>query len=175
MSHPLWSFFNSPPSQTNSDLAVFSKAPCPRSHTGPSNLKKRQALLLDHWGDCSAGLWALCVQSSRSVYLCRSSTYHSPRKSLQRLYKRLFNEQVNKWMIVPILEMEEPRPREIQFNLSPHFFCFLGFFWWGGGSILMGPSWTGIINDASEAGVEDLDVQWWAQTSAVKDTEPCPS
>lgn len=116
MSHPLWSFFNSAPCQTNHDLAVFSKAPRPWSYRGLSNLKKSQALFLQHPGSCSARLWARCVHSSHSVHLCRSSIYHSSRKSLRRLYQYLLNEQANKWTNAPILEMEETRPREIQFK-----------------------------------------------------------
>ena len=168
MSHPLWSFFNSAPCQTNHDLAVFAKAPRPWSYRGLSNLKKRRALFLDHPGGCSARLWARCVHSSHSVRLCRSSVYHSSRKSLRRLYQHLLNEQVNKWTFAPILEMEETRPREIQVNLSPHILCVCV-------SILMSPLWTRMINDVSEAGGEGPDTFWWAGTPALKDTEPCPS
>ena len=169
MSHPLWSFFNSAPCQTNHDLAVFSKAPRPWSYRGLSNLKKSQALFLQHPGSCSARLWARCVHSSHSVHLCRSSIYHSSRKSLRRLYQYLLNEQANKWTNAPILEMEETRPREIQFKPT-HSVCVCVCV-----SILMSPLWTRMTNDVSEGGGEGPDIFWRAETSAMKDTEPCPS
>ena len=127
----------------------LSKAPRPWSYRGLRNLKKRRALFLDHPGSCSARLWARCVHSSHSVHLCRSSVYHSSRKSLQRLYRHLLNEQVNKWTFAPILEMEETRPREIQVNLSPHILCVCVCVCV---SILMSPLWTRMINDVSESG-----------------------
>ena len=158
----------------NCDLPVLSKAPRPWSYRGLSNLKKRQALFLDHPGSYSAHLWARYVHRSHSVHLCRSREI-AP-ESLQRPYQHFFNEQVNKWTITPILEMEETRPRLIQVKSTLKFLSFVcvRVCVCVCISILMSPLWTRMINDASEAGVEE-PVYSAGQRHPLWRTQPCPS
>ena len=87
------------------------------------------------------------MQSSGLVHLCSLGVHRRHKSSLQRLYERLFEEQQS--TIAPILEMEKPRPREIQFNSTQVFLLLL----------LMDLLKTRKMNAISEDTMEDTNVQ----------------